>query len=173
MSSIRRLICNSEKGGGSTAEGARRLQGAPVVREGEKYLFSSSCQYKLHYLLGCSRGSVALCTQKTSAVTCQSNPDRRWPCSALLEMIPVDLVFQRWFCGHFCGNRLVKEVPRHIKWHQLSRIRWFIELGAEGPDQFLLHANLFMRPSVLFWWASRITRWKHSWEHPNAPSDLT
>lgn len=40
VSSIRRLICNSEKGGGSTAEGARRLQGASVVREGEKYLFS-------------------------------------------------------------------------------------------------------------------------------------
>lgn len=71
-------------------EGARQLQGAPAIRKGENSLFP---------FLASTNDIIpsTVPVAQPSAVTCQSDPDRRWPCSPL--MIPVDLVFARWFWG--------------------------------------------------------------------------
>lgn len=168
VSPIRRLICNPEWGGGCTAEGARRLQGAPVIRAGEKYLFSFLVY--TNYIISSAAAVARWPSALRNNLRCHLSV-QPWQAVTLLGIVGDDSSRPCVLERRFCGNWLVKEVPRQIKSPRLSRLRWFIELRA--VDQFLLWTDLFMCPSVLFWWASRINQWENAKEHTNAPSDLT
>lgn len=73
---------------------------------------------------------------QTSAVTCQSSPDRWWPCSALLETIWIDLAFSSCFCCWFPRQLACKRGAMPNKTGLIgSQISWFIGFESDGLNQ--------------------------------------
>lgn len=142
--SIKRLILNPEYEDERVAEDGCRMPGERIVRKREKKTsFLFPCQYKLHYLICGSLSSTpampsSLRGDQTSAVTCQSSPDRQWPCSALLETIWIDLAFASCFRCWFPWQLACKRGAMPNKIGLIgSQISWFTGFESEGPEMFI------------------------------------
>lgn len=122
-------------GEGVCVHGMRDGCGSRIIRKGEKYL--------LCFLVNtnCIISSAGPCSPRlhrghqTSAVTCQSSPDRRWPCTALLETIWIDLAFlicfRCWFPWQLACER--GAMPNKIGLIG-AQISWFYRVGAWGAE---------------------------------------
>lgn len=139
--SIKRLILNPEYEDECVAEDGG-TQGGTNREEKEKKKTQTSFlfprQYKPHYLICGSLSSApampsSLRGDQTSAVTCQSSPDRQWPCSALLETIWIDLAFSSCFRCWFPWQLACKRGAMPNKIGLIgSQISWFIGFDSEG-----------------------------------------
>lgn len=136
-------------GGGAGGGSLRDARGSRIIRKGEKYL--------LCFLVNtnCIISSAGRCSPRprrghqTSAVTCQSSPDRRWPCTALLETIWIDLAFlicfRCWFPWQLACER--GAMPNKIgligAW-----ISWFYGVGACGAGSRNVQGFVFFFSSI-------------------------
>ncbi len=126
-----------------------------------KISFLLLCQYKLHYLICGSRSPAharppSLRGDQASAVTCQSSPDRQWPCSALLETIWIDLAFSSCFRCRFPRQLACKRgaMPNKIELIG-SKIKWFTGFKSEGtaPEMFIVFLySLALQIHSAQWW---------------------
>lgn len=152
MSSIRRLICKArqtrEGGGGTAACGTLEDHGS-LEKEKNISSVSSSMQTAL------SHQPVAVpphprSGHQTSTVTCQSRPDSRWPCAALLETIWIDLAFlicfRRWFPWQLACER--GAMPNKIGLIG-ARISWFYGVGAWGAGSRNVQGFFYWVKSVV------------------------
>lgn len=96
VTSIRRLIRNAQQDDGCVDE-----ESAPE-KEIHIFCFPVNTNCIISFVFSLSSAPAiphplppppSLRGDQTSAVTCQSSPDRQWPCSALLGTIWIDLAF--------------------------------------------------------------------------------